>query len=329
MAESVITVRRHLYSVLLILGAVGLFNLLLIDMQRVLSAGTLPAAGGLLASMAPLTQGPSMDGFGAWSPDGKSIAFMRDGQILLIDPAGKKGQVLTSEPAHWDAGPAWRPDGKALAFIRLSMNSDPSQIMMLNPARKELRPVAREKGNIGYLAWSPDGHALYYSTRDRLMRLDPATGKQAQLFAAPQGWEILSGGLTATADARGLIFGAGPRLEHGVQYDLYRLDLAGGKPQQLTTRGGIMPALSPNGSLLVYRNPREETGIYLMNLATRATERVVPDEPKAMYFHPAFSPDGRQLVLSRLLLAQPPARGRGGFTSNLYLHSLKGSGGDR
>lgn len=302
------------------LGMVALFNLLFSRLPLSLSAEAVAAVGEGANRLLPLTQGASMDGFGAWSPNGQEIAFMRDGQILLTDPAGKKSRVLTSVPEHWDADPVWRPDGKALAFIRLSMQGDQSRVMLLDPGQGSPKEVARDPSTIGYLAWSPDGRSLFYSTRDQIHRVDSASGKKEEVFAAPKGWELLSGGLAVTKDGQALVFGGGPQKAEGVQYDLWRLPL---RPkathERLTTEGGIMPALDPTGRLVAYRNPRQPSGIYLLNLATRATERILPDGPKAMYFHPSFSPDGRRLLLSRLLLSPAPARNRGGFTSNLYL----------
>lgn len=278
-----------------------------------------------------------MDGFGAWSPTGREIAFMRDGQVMLTDPNGKRVRPLTSQPDFWDADPVWRPDGKALAFVRLSTRDNQSQVMELplnglpsaRTAAGQPRELARESGPIGYLAWSPAGDALYYTTSDRIVRITPASGKQEEVYQAPRGWELLSGGIAVTLDGRSLLFGGGPRLERGVEYDLYRLPVGGGDPERLTTQGGIMPSLNPSGQVVAYRNPRGETGIYLMNLATKAVERVLPDEPKAMFFHPDFSPNGQQLLVSRLLLTAPPERGRGGFTSNIYAYSLSANGGDR
>lgn len=322
--------RQDLYPILLILGVAGLFGLLLTDMQMTLFARAIPAAGELAAKLTPVTSGPSMDGFGAFSPDGKQIAFMRDGQIMLTDPTGKRIRPLTSEPEAWDANPVWRPDGKAIAYIRLAAQGEQAQVMSLDLEKGRPKELAREATPIGYLVWSPDGRTLYYTTQDRIMRIDLARGQKERVFAAPAGWELLSGGLAVAQDHKSLIFGGGPRRSDGVAYDLYRLPLDGAQaqPQRLTTKGGIMPALDPTGRLVAFRNPREQTGIYLLNLATRAVERELADEPRAMYFHPNFSPDGQRLLLSRLLLAPAPARGRGGFTSNLYLHSLKGSGGD-
>src|SRR6266705_1273163 len=49
----------------------------------------------------------------AWSPDGKSIAFVgtRDGnpEIYLCDPEGKDLRRITNDPAR-DEHPAWSPD---------------------------------------------------------------------------------------------------------------------------------------------------------------------------------------------------------------------------
>jgi Tol biopolymer transport system component len=328
------TVRHFLYGLyggLLILGMVAIGHLLLTDLQGRIARSALPVAGERVARGTPITQGPSMDGFGAWSPDGREIAFMRDGQIMLTDPSGKRVQPLTSEPDAWDAAPAWRPDGKAIAFARLSMDGDQARIMLVEPGKGKAREIHREPGPVGYLAWGPDGRSLFYSTRDRLVRLDLAGQRAEQVYAPPRGWEMLSGGLAVTRGGQ-LIFGAGPRMAEGVEYDLYVLTPGQkGDPKRLTTDGGIMPALDPTGHLVAYRNPRrgQETGIYLLNLATGQRHLIVPDEPRAMYFHPAFSPDGRRLVLSRLLLVPPQSRGRGGFTSHLYLHTLEGSGRDR
>lgn len=317
--------RRGLHTVFLGVGMLLLFGLLVRDLRAMLAPSALPALGDAVAArMRPLTQGASMDGFGVWSPDGRQIAFMRDGQILLTDPGGRESRVLSSEPEHWDADPAWRPDGTALAVVRLSMRGDQSRVMLLDPAGKAPPlEVARDPGTIGYVAWSPDGQALYYTTADRIVRVDLASGRTEPVFRAPPGWQLISGGLAVTKDGDALIFGGGPRRAERTEYDLWLLPLKrDAQPERLTTSGGIMPSLDPTGQWVAYRNPRQETGIYRLSLATRKGELLVADEPGAMYFHPSISRDGRMLLVSRLLLASLPDRGRRGFTSNLYLVPL-------
>jgi len=316
--------RRQVHGLLLALGMVGLLGLLFADLRISLRAGAVAVLGDDGAGrLTPLTQGRAMDGFGAWSPDGKRIAFMRDGQILLTDPAGKRAKPLTSQSQQWDAAPAWRSDGKAIAFVRTAMQGDQSRVMLVEPGSSDpARAIAAEPGQIGYVAWSPDGKALYYSTRQRIVRVAVGGGRAVTLYSLPETWEALSGGLAVSPDGKQILFGAGPRTERGVDYELWQLDATGGKPVQLTREGGIMPAFDPTGQRVAYRNPRQQTGIYTINLVTGDRKQLVADEPKAMFFHPAFSPDGKRLLISRLLLDAEPRNGQG-FTSHLYLRNLR------
>ncbi|MEW8977520.1 MAG: hypothetical protein AB2385_03865 [Symbiobacterium sp.] len=326
----------YLQPLLLGVGMALLVGLLTAgDLARLHGAGgasvarvaDMPAAGGTEGRLLPLTQSAAMDGFAVWSPDGRQIAFMRDGQILLVQAGGGTARVLTSHPAAWDAGPVWRPDGRALAFVRLSTRDNRAQVMELSlgPGGEPTGPpreLVREAGAIGYLAWDPRGESLYYTTNNRIVRVGTGGGR-TEVFRAPEGWDLISGGLAVSPDARWLLFGGGPQQPGGVEYNLYRIPARGGQPEQLTTGGGIMPGLHPGGQLVAYRNPRGASGIYLLNLVTGSAERLLADEPRAMYFHPQFSPDGRRLLVSRLILAPRRERAGGGFTSNIYMYTLE------
>jgi len=325
------------YVFLLLLGLSLLLGGVLRSGPAAVPAGSVPASAGpdgaagarpeaeWAARLTPLTQTAAMDGFAVWSPDGRWIAFMRDGQILLTTPQGRPVRVLTTQPGAWDAGPVWQPDGRALAFVRLSTVDRGSQVMLL-PLAADLSPaekpgaLAAEPGAIGYLAWDPSGDALYYTTNDRIVRIALPSGRREEVFRAPEGWELISGGLAVSQDGRWLLFGGGPRTATGVEYELYRLPAGGGEPERLTTGGGIMPGLHPGGRLVAYRNPRTDTGIYVLDLATKTVRRVLPDDSRAMFFHPNFSPDGTKLLVSRLSLTPAQQRARGGFTSNIYVY---------
>ena len=60
----------------------------------------------------------SPDGIGpsALSPDGKTFALTRDGQIVLLPASGGWPVTLTSTPGG-KSGLAWSPDGKQLAYV--------------------------------------------------------------------------------------------------------------------------------------------------------------------------------------------------------------------
>ncbi|HLN62541.1 MAG TPA: hypothetical protein VK464_13430 [Symbiobacteriaceae bacterium] len=323
-----VSLRRRLYMGLLLLGLIGLLGAVLSDAEGILAGA--PAPGALPAiSMTPLTDGQAMDGFGSWSPDGRQVAFMRDGQIWLAEAGGKGARLVTSNSSVWDAAPAWKPNGKELAFSRTAMHGDAAWVVLLDPATGKERELVKEAEPVGHVAWAPSGAGLYYTTVTRLKYVDAKSGKSRLVLQVAEDWEMHAGGLTVSRDGKQLIYGAGPRVGRGALYDLWLLPLTGKNPEprRLTTGGGIMPCYDPSGKRIAYRNPRQETGIYVMELATHATKQLVADEPRAMYFHPAYAPDGKSLLLSRLVA---PAEGgdRTRLTSHLYVHTLEASGRD-
>jgi hypothetical protein len=314
---------RILYAALLLVGFVGLVASGLQQERRFAPLQPAVTAFGQREGGKALTTEKAMDGFGAWSPTGQEIAFMRDGRIWVIPAAGGKAVQLTRGEKRWDAVPAWRPGSpQELAFIRLPVNGGEAKVMLLNRQTGAERELASEPTTIGYLAWSPDGKALYYTTAETIHRLDLDGGSHRPLLRIKEGWELTAGGVAVSPDGKLLVFGAGPRLERGVRYNLYgiRLDAQEIHPEALTTEGGIMPAFAPKKDrfLLAYRNPVSKTGIYLMSLPDHQTSPLILDDAKGMYFHPNWRPDATELVVSRLALDVPlPAEGTG-FISHLY-----------
>ena len=50
-----------------------------------------------------------------WSPDGRTLLFLRDGQIALLPMDGGEPRVLTKHATAASA-PSWSPDGAAVYF---------------------------------------------------------------------------------------------------------------------------------------------------------------------------------------------------------------------
>jgi Tol biopolymer transport system component len=268
-----------------------------------------------------------MDGFGVFGPSGKEVVFMRDGRLWSVALDGGKTTQLTRGEKRWDAVPAWRPGSAGeYAFIRLPLGGGESKVMLLDRQKNKESELVSESVPIGYLAWAPDGKTLYYTTPQTLYKLDIASGNRSRVLSLKEGWELTAGGVAVSPDGNTLVFGAGPRMERGVRYDLYAMPLKGAQvpPERLTMEGGIMPAFAPGQPMrIAYRNPINRTGIYVLSLPDHQITSVVQDDPRGMYFHPSWSPDGLELVISRLALdATPPPEGTG-FISHLYRFPVK------
>lgn len=69
----------------------------------------------LCAMAASANESPRWLRQNAISPDGKSIAFVYQGDIWLVDAKGGEAVQLTTNPAH-DTEPRWSPDGKYVIF---------------------------------------------------------------------------------------------------------------------------------------------------------------------------------------------------------------------
>ena len=134
-----------------------------------------------------LTSGPA-DTAPAWSPDGRRLAFLRDGQVAVLDPDGGEPEQLTELPLGAGA-PHWSPDGRRLAFTApvdpaggargpmvtdgLDYQADGAgmygavrrQLHLLDLDGREVRQLTDGPESAGPPAWSPDGTVLAFTRR--------------------------------------------------------------------------------------------------------------------------------------------------------------------
>ena len=103
------------------------------------------------------------------APDGKSIAFVRDGTDLrIVDVATKQERSLaTGNLTRSNRGLAWSPDSRWVAYVGLTAKAF-RNVFAVPAAGGESKPVtAMPNGSANNISWSPDGTYIIYNTNQR------------------------------------------------------------------------------------------------------------------------------------------------------------------
>ncbi len=105
---------------------------------------------------------------GAWSPNGRRIAFVGWGEtgsdLFTVRPNGTHLRRLTSTPNLYETSPNWSPGGGRLIYARTT-NSDCVSLHTIEPDGTDRRRV-RPGCGFEEPVWSPNGRKIA-ATRDR------------------------------------------------------------------------------------------------------------------------------------------------------------------
>jgi len=209
-----------------------------------------------------LTNGCCIDDDPAWSPNGKRIAFDRDGHIFTMRADGThlkkltKGKHFHGKPFQ-DAGPAWSPSGKRLVFWRRYETSKlPSDLFTIRSDGTDLQELKTPDLDEFDPTWSPKGNRIAFTAREAL---GASTTQTPGIYTMrPNGGDVmleheahaLRAGLDWSPNAKRLAFS---RIAGGVA-QIFKVHADGSHETRLshTHKAAFDPAFSPNGKRIVF-----------------------------------------------------------------------------
>lgn len=207
---------------------------------------------------------PSEDQSLCWSPNGKWIAYHShkdQGDDIYLVPAdnSRPARRITSFGRGFETGwPRWSPDGKWLAFDADSRDAVHQSVIYVMGVDQETGAVTSPEKSLSFDGFAGEAvHAEWVGSGDRLAVLaDESADTHVILLSSRDGgpartlhrWksEHLFSGLGVSPDGKWVAFIA-PAAD--LHFQLWRMPIAGGAPQQLTfdPSNKTQPSYSPDG----------------------------------------------------------------------------------
>ncbi|HLW51810.1 MAG TPA: protein kinase [Candidatus Angelobacter sp.] len=236
------------------------------------------------------------DSRGAWSPDGKSIAFNSDRagdmNIWLFSLTDSSSRQLTTGRGG-DFQPNWSPDGKKIAFF--SSGSGSPNIWEVEVATAMTRQLTANGGVNVNPFFSPDGTRLAFQS-DQSGRLEVWVANADG--STPH--RLTNTGVTGhfmrwSEDGREVIF----RCTCGGKPAIMRVAVDGGEPQPFAEMmGGSHISFSPDRSRIM--DVVGHRVLWVSPVKGGKPEKVYefPD-PESRIDYPVWSPDGKWVLFDR------------------------------
>ncbi len=244
-----------------------------------------------------LTEDPT-DTEPAFSPDGRTIAFARNGDLYSVRPDGSGQRQLTSGP-EVDSVPIVAPSGKYVVFERRASLGVPADLYTVGATGGGLRALTSGANDDREAAFAPDGKAIVFVRGTA----DAADAINDDLFSVrPTGGGLARLTTTAVVDefaphyfAGGILFSRGESSPGPAAYaDIYTMKRNGSKVRSQVAGVGsaYVEDVSPDGHTVVFRR---DQGLWAKRIGPSKARKLsqLPDNSETSS---VFSSNGKKVA---------------------------------
>jgi Tol biopolymer transport system component len=233
----------------------------------------------------------------SFSPDGRTIAFTREGHIYTVRPDGSGERRLTNGTAL-DSRPQIAPNNHFVVFERRAAEGEPAQLYTVPIGGGSAKALASISGEEMEARFSTDGSKIVF-----VRRASVGGRPNDDLYSVrPSGAGLTR--LTRTADidefdpryfAGGIVFSRGNQSEGAAGYaDIYTMKSNGRKLKPLVRGAGsaYVEDVSPQGHTLIFRRDR---GLWMKKIGP-ARGKKIAELPDGSQTNSVFSSNGRSVA---------------------------------
>jgi dipeptidyl aminopeptidase/acylaminoacyl peptidase len=219
----------------------------------------------------------------AWSPDGRFLAFVNEGDIFVANAHGRNARNVTRGPSV-SGDPAWSPDGLRIAYTDRSGGTSRIGLVNRDGSGRRFLSLNIRAQHLSQPAWSPDARQLLVISNTPLPQSQDLHIAQVD----GTGSSLTASGATEPAwspDGLAIAYVTG---------DGIMLANLGGGGTRLAIAGGASPAWSPDSQSIAF----VRGGALLVSRVDGSRQRVVLRGPVAVA-DPAWRPASAQPAGSR------------------------------
>jgi Tol biopolymer transport system component len=257
--------------------------------------------GGLFAirdgHLNQLTEDPA-DAEPSFSPDGRTIAYARNGDLFSVRPDGSGQRQLTSGP-EVDSAPRISPNGNYVVFERRATEGAAGDLYTVGAKGGGVRALTSGANDDREAHFSPDGKAIVFVRGTS----DAADAVNDDLYSVrPTGGDLARLTVTAGIDefapryfAGGILYSRGDDSDSPAAYaDVYTMRRNGSKQRSQVAGVGsaYVEDVSGDGHTLLFRR---DQGLWVKRIGPNKARKLtqLPDGSKT---NTVFSPDGRSVA---------------------------------